>query len=241
MASRVLLIENDLDLATVVGELLEDAGFEVVLAPTPTHGATALDGGEVDLVVCDFYGGVADASWAALARLRDAAAPRPVGIMTGWPVTPTEAQRRGFAFVLAKPCAGEALLAEVGAHARVPPVAPTTVEVIRAYFAALERGDWAGLGALCTADVVYHVPGDHRLSRTVRGRRAFEAFAAETFRDFHEPRFEVDEVTPLPSGALARYRGRWAGGEAEGAVVFGLSGGAIASIGIRVDLAAISA
>ena len=136
------------------------------------------------------------------------------------------------------------LLAAVAAHATAPSLSAPQRRVLEQYFVALEQSEWAGLGALCTDDVEYHLPGDDpMLSRTVSGRGAFVAFAEETFRVFREPRFELQELISLPTGALARYQASWdAGGQrasAPGAVVFELRGEAIARIGIRVDVQAI--
>jgi CheY-like chemotaxis protein/ketosteroid isomerase-like protein len=242
MGAKVLLIEDDLDLEEIIDELLTSEGFEVTAATTPAEAVAALERVRHDLVVADFVvdfrGG---AGWAALEEIRARAAPTPVGIFSGWKIDEAEAQRRGFVFALAKPVASEALLAAIAGHATAPPLSPGQRQLIDRYFAAIERGDWAGLGALCTDDVGYHLPGTHpRLSRTVRGRDAFVAFAEETFRVFREPRFAVEEVITLPSGALVRYQSSWAvAGQrpsSRGAIVFELRGEAIARIGIRVDV-----
>ena len=247
MGAKVLLIEDDLDLGQIVDDLLTTEGFEVTAAATPEEALAAIERGRHDLIVADFVvdfqGG---AGWEALQAIRQRAAPTPVGIFSGWKLDEAEAQRRGFVFALTKPVPSEKLLAAVAEHATARPLSGGQRQVIERYFAAIEGGDWIGLGGLCTDDVVYHLPGtDPQLSRTVEGRGALIGFAAETFRGFREPRFTIDEVIPLPAGALVRYHSSWAiaGGRAssEGAVVFELRGEEIARIGIRVDLAQIGA
>jgi len=242
---RVLLVQGDAELRMLLAVVLGGAGFEVETGDDIAAANAAVARDHFELVIVDFWtGGGIDACWSALEALRAAVAPAPIGILSGWRIDPDDAARRGFAFVLRKPVSYERLLEAVGSQVRTHDVDRTVIE---AYFAAIERSDWPALGALCTADVVYHLPGDHaRFSRTIRGRAAFEEFAAETFRDFHEPRFVIEAITAVPDGAIARYQAHWRTGSGdqasvEGAVLFGLDGNAIREIGVRTDVALIDA
>jgi ketosteroid isomerase-like protein len=237
---RVLLVQGDDEMRLVVEAVLRSAGFRVTACEDVAAATRRVASERFALVIADFWtGDGVDATWSALDKLRAAAAPAPVGLLSGWPVDPEEAARRGFAFVVRKPITSERLLEVAGAHL-VPP--PDVRRMIEAYLGALERSDWRALGALCAEDVVYHVGGDHpRFSGTVHGRDAFERFAAETFRDFRDPRFELRSVTTLPRGAVARYHCRWRstdGAEAavDGAIVFEIADGMIRDITVRTDL-----
>jgi CheY-like chemotaxis protein len=237
---RVLLVQGDDEMRMVVEAVLRSAGFRITACENVAAATKRVATERSDLVIADFWtGDGVDATWDALARLRAAAAPAPVGLLSGWPVDPEEAARRGFAFVVRKPITSEHLLEVAGAHLPHP---PGERRMIEAYFAALERADWPALGALCAPDVVYHVGGDHaRFSRTVHGRAELENLAAETFQAFHAPRFELRAVTALPRGALARYHCSWRtpeGDEAavDGAILFGIAGGVIREIRVRTEL-----
>jgi len=237
---RVLLVQGDDEMRMLVEAVLRGAGFRVTACADVAAATARVATERFDLVIADFWtGDGVDATWDALAGLCAAAAPAPVGLLSGWPVDPEEAARRGFAFVVRKPITSSRLLEVAGAHLPHPPGDRRTIE---AYFGALERADWPALGALCAPDVVYHVAGDHpRFSRTVHGRAELERLAAETFEDFQAPRFELRAVTALPRGALARYHCRWRTAEGDeaaldGAILFGIAGGVIREISVRTDL-----
>jgi CheY-like chemotaxis protein len=237
---RVMLVQGDEEMRMVVEGVLRTAGFRVTACEDVAAATRRVAEERFDLVIADFWtGDGVDACWRLLEALRVAAAPAPVGLLSGWPVDPEEAARRGFAFVVRKPITSDHLLEVAGAHLPHP---PRDRRAIEAYFAALERSDWSALGALCAPDVVYRVGGDHpRFSRTVHGRDAFERFADETFAAFAEPRFELRTLTALPRGALARYHCRWRtpGGDAaevDGTILFGIAGGVIREITVRTEL-----
>jgi two-component system response regulator GlrR len=124
--AKLLLVENEPDLLEVMVELLEADGFVAVTTDSVPAALRALEEGQFSLVLTDFQLGGQQAPWQELQRIRDAAQPAPVGIVTGAAIDPAEAQRRGFAFALQKPFDWEVLLSHVMEHVQLaqPPSAP---------------------------------------------------------------------------------------------------------------------
>ncbi|HVE82728.1 MAG TPA: response regulator [Myxococcales bacterium] len=119
--ARLLLVENERDLQEVMVELLEADGFRAITTDSVPGALQMLAAQTFQLVLTDFQLGGELAPWAELQRIRDAAHPAPVGIVTGAAIDPQEAQRRGFAFAIQKPFEWEALLACVMEHVRPQP------------------------------------------------------------------------------------------------------------------------
>ncbi|HYR51373.1 MAG TPA: response regulator [Candidatus Dormibacteraeota bacterium] len=114
MAKRVLLVEDNEDVALALTVRLAGAGFEVRSVDTATGGIKALDVFEPDLVLLDLLvpeGG----GFSVLKALRKAPHTRrvPVIVMTGLEDRDYEAKIRnlGVNALLYKPCDPEALLA----------------------------------------------------------------------------------------------------------------------------------
>jgi two-component system chemotaxis response regulator CheY len=114
MAKRILLVEDNEDVALALTVRLAGAGFEVRSMDTATGGIKALDVFEPDLVLLDLLvpeGG----GFSVLKALRKAPHTRrvPVIVMTGLEDRDYEAKIRtlGVNALLYKPCDPEALLA----------------------------------------------------------------------------------------------------------------------------------
>ena len=110
---------------------------------------------------------------------------------------------------------------------------------MQAYVAALGARDWDALVALCTDEVIYHLPGEVPFAGTISGKAAFRAYTEATFRQLHAVRFEEVLVYSRPHGLAARYRSCWETPEegevsAAGAVLFGFEEERIAQIGIQL-------
>ncbi len=244
----LLLIEDDPDLRDLLPETLEGAGFDVTAVASFESARVELERTGFDVVVSDFRvgWGKLEEMWAALTALRRLAEPAPLGLFTGWNLADDEVRDRGFAFLLRKPFSVEELLERLAGQVPSEPVSAELTDVIRAYFAALERGAWDQVAALCTEDVIYELPGDDpHHGRRITGRSALAAFAAETFSRFPAARFEIAAIRPLPRGVLTRYRGSWAtpDGRAalDGVVLLQFRDDAIAHIGVRTDIRALTA
>jgi ketosteroid isomerase-like protein len=242
----ILLIEDHPDVVDLLSMLLENAGFRVEQVDTFDGAEASLRRQAFDVVLSDFrLGAVApEDAWRRLEGVRQLAAPAPVALYSGWALDADEVAERGFAFFQLKGCTSEALLVRLSGALELAPVGDVERAVVQDYFHALEQGAWFKLAALCSEDVVYHLPGDDpRFCRTVTGRLSFVRYAEETFRSFREPRFEVVELRSLPHAVIARYIGRFltegddTPKESPGSVVFEFRDDLIVRIGVRVDLA----
>jgi CheY-like chemotaxis protein len=239
---RLLLLEDDPDSLEIICTLLRLAGFEVVGASATRPATSALERGAFDLVLADLLVDTKDLehSWRMIDQLVERASPTPVGLLTGWPIQPHRIAQHRLAFQLAKPFSSQQLLAQLATTLAIPPLTEIQQGVLRAYFEAIERSDWDTLGALCTEDVTYDLPGtDPRFTRTIRGRAAFCEFSATTFARLRQPRFVINAMRGVPRGAIVEYVGSWDEGgithKLDGNVLFVFDADRIAHIGVRID------
>ena len=243
-AHRLLLVDDDADNREVLRELLELAGFEVLTARSAEQAIDQLHQHDVQLVLTDYQLTPGGNPFRELERLRETAAPAPMGIVTGWRVDPGDMSRVGASFVVEKPYSGDELLGLVGSKLNGLTVEPEQQDLVRRYFQALSRRDWDGFVALCTEDVVYHLPGnDKQFSTTVIGRSALRAFTEKTFESYPGARFVVTSIIAVPNGAVGRYEGSFdgLGKPLTGAVVFHFRDGLIKEIGVRLRIKELAA
>jgi len=117
---RVLLADDEVTISVTLCDALEEAGYEVVVAPNTEAALEALEAGGIDLVLTDIRmpgaGGMA-----VLERSVELDAERPVLIMTGFAAM-EDAQRAvslGAKFYVQKPFKNDAMVALVDTYARV--------------------------------------------------------------------------------------------------------------------------
>ena len=243
---RILLVEDHIDNREVLTLALEAARLDVTAVSSVPDGVALLEARAFELVITDLgvESQVADAAWLGFRRLRAAAHPAPVGVISGLTPAESRASGEGAAFFLAKPFALSTLFAELTRIFAVP--LPDGVrETVDAYLRTLEAGAWDDLLALCTEDVVYRLPGSvPGLSTTVRGRAELRRLAEETFRAFPDPAFTVEDIHPLPDAVVVDYVGTWRDGtqrrSAPGTILFQFRDGLISEINIRADVVALT-
>jgi CheY-like chemotaxis protein/ketosteroid isomerase-like protein len=234
---RVLLVDDDTDNREVLSELLEDAGFQVLAARSTADAVFQLNSHDVQVVLADYQLSHLEDPWGSLEKIRQAAAPAPVGIVTGWRLSEEEIQKRGLRFVIGKPYDCEALVELVAAQIQGLEVAAEHAALVHRYFQKLSERDWDGFVALCTEDVRYHLPGtDARFAATVSGRAALRKFTEETFAKFPGAQFTVKSIVPAPGAVVGRYTVTWSGlaKPQGGAVLFHFANGLIREVGIRL-------
>jgi CheY-like chemotaxis protein len=242
-APRVLIADDELDIREAMVDLLQEQGFATVEAATFDEALAELEKQDFQGVLSDFRMAGSEDPWEALRRMVELADPAPVGLLTAWPTREEEARSHGIAFLLPKPFDVSTFYARVAEHLQIAPPDAEKERRIRQYFDALSEREWDRLGALCTEDVVYHLPGSNpRFSKTIVGRAPFCEFLAETFNDFPDARSEVLLVLTLPSNSMvARYSSSWLSADGErrsvaGSVMFRFRGESIARIGVRQPL-----
>lgn len=234
---RVLLVDDDTDNREVLGEVLEGAGFQVLAARSTADAVYQLNSNDVQVVLADYQLSRVEDPWASLEQIRKAAAPAPVGIVTGWRLSADEVRQRGLRFVIGKPYDSEALIAIVAAQVEGLTVSPEHAALVRRYFQKLTERDWDGFVELCTQDVRYHLPGsDPRYAATVNGRAELRKFTEETFAKFPGAQFTVKSIVPVPNAVVGRYQATWMGVDKpqSGAVLFHFADGLIREVGIRL-------
>lgn len=242
-----MLIDRDRDTRDLLHTLFELHGFTAALTGSNDEATRRLEVETFDLLISGFFVDNLDAQacWRQLDTLRTLGR-CPVGVLSGFQIDAARAGEHGLAFALAKPCTATTLLREMSAALQLPALPPERVEVVAEYFRSIERGDYRALAELCTDDVVYHLPRSAPpMPERVVGKAAFAELAEATFRTFKSPRFAIDEVRPLPAGAVVRYASTWIDALEEqhaldGAVLFELAGDKIREIGVRCDLSEIA-
>lgn len=240
--ARVLIVDYDDDIRGALRFLLQDAGYDVIDASSLDAALALIDQESVQLILAESFLGRRNDALAMLQTLQQRAAPTPVGLITAWNVSMTEAQQAEFAFVVTMPFDIDQLLSHIAASLSLPLTEEQQrqAQVVRQYFAALTARDWDALMDLCTDDVTYILPGPAALAGTQVGKQAFRAYSEETFAQFLDTRFEDVHVYASPSGLASRYRGTWRmpdGSEPVlmGAVHFQFTGDHIKQIGVFLN------
>jgi GAF domain-containing protein len=119
--ARILLIDDELDVRTVLGEVLGGLGHAVTACGDGASGLARLEAEPFDLVITDL--GMPGLSGWEVTRRAKAARPRtPVALLTGWgeQIDPAEARGRGVDFLLPKPCPLDDLAAVVARAQSLP-------------------------------------------------------------------------------------------------------------------------
>jgi len=114
----ILVVEADADIRAITAEVLRDAGYRAVAAPTRAAAHTALRAVRFALVLSGTLGRgrPPHEHWRALEALRDAAGATPVVIFTAHtPARFADHAARGFAGLVPKPFDVDELLAVVRA------------------------------------------------------------------------------------------------------------------------------
>ncbi len=114
----ILLVEDDPGIAALIGDVLTDEGYRVLLAASPTLGCTILAAFRVALILTDGFRG--DSPWAPLAPLVARAGGTPVILCSAAnPALYAEYAAHGFAALLPKPFDLDALVSLVAEN--LPP------------------------------------------------------------------------------------------------------------------------
>lgn len=243
---RVLLIDRDGDTRDLLKSLFAHHGFEAVAAASYDEAHRCAEVGAFELVITGFIVDTVDprACWSQLDRIQELVRCR-IGILSGFPIHAAEATEHRVTFALVKPCAALELLADVSAALRLPPLSSARTEVVSTYFEALQGGAYQELAELCTDDIVYHLPrAQSPMAERVVGKAELVALAEQTFRTFRDPIFQIEDVRPLPDGALVRYLSTWRDPDDNarslaGAVLFEFAHDKIREVGVRCDLSQI--
>src|SRR5215467_11081570 len=92
---RLLVVEDDADLLTIVQEVLEEEGYAVTPTPSLSSSLTLLDSQLYQQVLTDLFAPTGQDPLHSIRPLLTHAAPTPVGVLTGWSVTAEAAAAAG--------------------------------------------------------------------------------------------------------------------------------------------------
>ena len=114
---RLLLVEDEVDIAAVVQEVLEPEGYDLTFAATLTAATTLLRQDSFDLVLCDGLSSNPAVAWEnALTVLGLAGETEtPVALFTAHRPDPDAARAAGFRAIIEKPFDLETFRSQVGA------------------------------------------------------------------------------------------------------------------------------
>ena len=102
-APRLLLVIEDEDLGEALREFLRDEGYAAFVATSVEDALALVTTQTFDLILSDFFRQRDLVPYHSVERLRQAAQPTPVGIMSASTLSAEEVEQRGFACLLKKP------------------------------------------------------------------------------------------------------------------------------------------
>jgi CheY-like chemotaxis protein len=238
---RILIAEHDQSVADLLQAFLKGEGYQPSLAPSLESALECLDEQVFHVVLTDLFVDNPRRPFSRVRRLLQRSPPTPVGLMTGWQITPEEAERQGFAFLLQKPFDLDRMLAEIAAvlHPALTPEQERQLQAVERCIEALKVGNLERLGQLLAEDLTYYPPeGVPAKPRRVKGSTAMLAYIQEAYRRYQHVNFDEFLFYPRPKGWAVRFRSRWPapGGSRQsltGALLFHFQGEQIHQVGIR--------
>lgn len=206
---RILIVERDRQIRTLLATLLQFHGYESEEAATLEEALERVDGYLYDFVLTDLFGTTTQPRLEAVKHLQQRCHPTPVGILTGWQINQDEVERAGFAFALQKPFDLDVVLHRIAGYlnAAFTPEQQQQAQVIRRYLQALSTGDWGTLRSLCTEDVGYSALTKSAFTseREIKGIEAYLAYARMVRRRLPDVQLEHVIIFQHPKGLIARY------------------------------------
>lgn len=210
---RILVTEHDQSIAEFLCAFLQGEGYEPSLAPSLEMALKNLDEQTFHVVLTDLFTVNPRRPFSQVRRLLQHALPTPVGLITGWSVSPEAARRHGFAFVLSKPFELDQVLAEITAclEPHLTPTQEQQFQVLERFSKALQTNDQQTLEQLVTEDVVYYPPQQARAfsAPRIRGRAAVLAYAQQASTHYQNVTFDGFLFYPRPKGWVLRFSSHW--------------------------------
>jgi CheY-like chemotaxis protein len=241
---HLLVADHDEDILALLAALLDQEGY-------PTHCVTSLedalalvDEQVFHLVLTDLFAAPPQPRFSAAQRLKQRCYPTPVGILTGWEVTTSEAERLGFAFLLHKPFELEQVLTEIAAclHPPLTPKQEDQAQVIHRFFEVFNARAWDRMPDVCDPDLIY--PPHTNLAwgppQPLIGLDAYLAQVARTLPHFPDFHFEEVTIFGCPQALAVRATTCWTAHDGQlqrhtGGVLFHFVGERIGQMGITLN------
>ncbi len=153
IAPRLLVVEDDADLLSIVQDALEEEGYGVTPATSLPDSLSALEARLFHFVLTDLFAQRSQAPLQSIQPLLQEAAPIPVGVLTAWPIPEDAVAEAHLAFLLQKPFDIDDLLRHMDAHIHAHARSPRQRHLVQEFFLALNAHDWTRLERLCTPEV----------------------------------------------------------------------------------------
>ncbi len=239
---RILVVEHDQSIAELLLAFLKGEGYEPILASSPEQALERMNEQIFHLVLTDLFIETPRHPFAQTRNLLKHSLLTPIGLVTGWQVSPEAAGRQGFAFLLRKPFDLDLLLAEIDACLRqtLTPEQERQLQVLKRFMAAFQARDRETQRQLLTEDVTYYSPLRALAARGVRGQSALLAYLQESPTRYRNVSFDEFLFSPRRKGWAMRYRSRWFMPDGSqqnlvGALLFHFRGEQIHRVGIQWD------
>ena len=244
--AHILLLESDAALQSLFEEVLVAEGYQVSVVASLEEGLAWVETQSCALILADlFVGRYPAGSFLPAHTLRRRVQPTPVGLLMTAPVSTEEAQRAGFAFMLAMPFNLENLLSLVAVALHQPLTAEQErqADVVRRYMEAQTAQNWEGLLALCTNDVRYYPPPASMGTppRRLQGQSALRAYVEAAAQHAHQVSFADLRLSARPKGLVAQYTSQWLASDGywqqrDVRLLFRFVGESIDQVGVQVHL-----
>ncbi len=208
---QLLVVEDDLEILSLVQNSLEEEGYAVTPASTLPASLEILSNHLFQLVLTDLFHQPGQAPLQSIQPLIAEAGPTPVGIMTAWPIPDEEAAQVGASFLLHKPFDLNDLVRSVQHELSPRSHHEHQVLAVEQFFAALNARDWKRLASLCAPQLAIVPLSKPPLaaSNAPQGIPILRALFEQRFRSLPGYTIEDVRVYGRPLGVAARYTARW--------------------------------
>ncbi len=214
LASRLhlLVAEDDPDILDLIQTVLAEEGYKVATADSLSASLALLEEQPFHFILTDLFPQPGQNPLQSIRPLLARALPTPVGLITGWQVTPEAAAQAGLSWLLPKPFDFDTLVQAIETTLQ-PPIIPGLREtkIIEQFFAAINARNWNALARLCAPDVVF-VPLIASSAPALQSRHGLDAYLATLeSRILALPGFFVEELAAFvrPFDLAVRYKAHW--------------------------------
>lgn len=217
---RILLVQDDPTLQTLLATVLQGEGYTTESASTLEAALTNVEEQLYDLIVTELLETILprreDATdLEGVRRLCQACHPTPVGLLTTWPIDLEAATRAGVAFALQLPCDLEDILGCIAdsLNASFTPEQDQQAQLLRRFLEAVSQGDEATLRVLCTSTVAYSplTRSVFTKKRAILGIDAYLAYVRLVHQQLPASRMDQVVIVTHKGRLIARYLWSWQG------------------------------
>jgi DNA-binding response OmpR family regulator len=242
---RILVAEYDQSIAELFSIFLQGEGYQVSLVPSVERALERIDEQTFRIVLTDLFIEDPTHPFKQVRPLLQCCPPMPIGLITGWQITPEEAKRRGFAFLLQKPFDLDLMLTEIAACLALSLTSEQErqVLVLRRFAEAIKTNTLREAADLLTEDITYYPPLLVQATNVqrVKGREALLTYFEKSHARYHNvSAFDEWTFYPRPNGWAMRYHSQWTADDGStqhltGTYLFHLQGEQIHQVGTRLS------